>query len=72
MTPEMQLFIKVISGIVLVISLTIRFFERWYRPSHLLLEDSHDFPSWIGWLGWILMALATLAYVLVDFVVSGG
>lgn len=69
MTPEMQLVIKVVAGTGLVISLIIGFCERWFRPSYLMLEESHSFPSWIGWLGWILAAMATLAYVLVDFVV---
>lgn len=71
MTPETQLVIKVFAGTVLVISLIIGFFERWFRPSYWMLEESHSFPSWIGWLGWVLATLATLTYVLVDFVAWG-
>ena len=68
MTPEMQLVVKVVSGTVLIIALIIGFFERWFRPSYLMLEESHSFPSWIAWLGWGLATLATLAYIIVDFI----
>jgi hypothetical protein len=72
MTPETQLIVKVVAGTVLVIALIIGFLERWFRPSYLVLEQSQSFPSWIGWLGWGLATVATLTYVLVDFVVWGG
>jgi len=72
MTPETQLIVKVVAGTVLVIALIIGFLERWFRPSYLMLEQSRSFPSWIGWLGWGLATLATLTYVLVDFVAWGG
>jgi hypothetical protein len=68
MTSETQLVVKVISGTVLVIALIIGFFERWFRPSYLMLEESRSFPSWIAWLGWGLATLATLTYILVDFI----
>ncbi len=71
MTPETQLVVKVVAGTALVIALIIGFLERWFRPSYLMLEDSRSFPSWIGWFGWGLAALATLTYVLVDFVAWG-
>ena len=71
MTPETQLIVKVVAFTVLVIALIIGFFERWFRPSYLMLEQSHSFPTWIGWLGWGLATLATLTYALVDFVAWG-
>ena len=72
MTPETQLILKLISGTVLVIALVIGFFERWFRPSYLMLEPSSRFPSWIGWLGWGMATLATLTYILIDFVEWNG
>ena len=72
MTSDTQLIIKVIAGTVLFISLVIGFFERWYRPSHLLLEQSRSLPSWAGWLGCGFGAVAALTYVVVDFIEWGG
>ncbi len=71
MTPETQLVVKVAAGTVLVMALIIGFFERWFRPSYLMLETSRSFSSWIGWLVWGSATLATLTYVLVDFVAWG-
>ena len=72
MSPETQLVLKVVAGTVLVVALIIGFLERLFRPSYLMLENSRSFPSWIGWLGWGMATLATLTYILVDFVVWKG
>ena len=66
LTPETQALVKAVAGAALVIALLIGSFERWFRPSYLMLGESRRFPSWIGWFGWALAALATVAYVLVD------
>jgi hypothetical protein len=68
MSPEAQTTIKVVAGTVLVVSLVLGFFERWYKPDTYVTSQSKEIPAWIGWLGWGLAACATAAYVFVDFV----
>jgi hypothetical protein len=68
MSPSTAHTIKIISGTLVIVALVISFFERWYAPNVLVLENSPNFPSWLGWLGWGLAAVAALTYFLVDIV----
>jgi hypothetical protein len=66
MSPEAQVFVKVIAGTALVVALILGLIERCFRPSYLTLEESRQAPTWVPWFAWGLTALATGAYVLVD------
>jgi protein-S-isoprenylcysteine O-methyltransferase Ste14 len=69
MTPEMKLGAKVFARTLLVVAVVIGFFDRWFRPSYILLQEQPDPPpEWVGWLGWGLLAFAALMLLIIDFV----
>ena len=48
---------------VVVPGLVLGFFERLKAPSFLVIEQSPNYPAWLGWFGWILAVASTLMLI---------
>ncbi len=48
---------------VVVLGLVLGFFECLKVPSFLVIEQSPNYPAWLGWFGWILAAAGTLMLI---------
>lgn len=59
--------LKIVAAVVTIIGLLLGFLERYFAPTHLITEDSPNYPDWLAWFGWALTALGVLAYIAIDW-----
>ena len=62
--------LKIIAATTTVIGLIFGFLERYFAPTHIITEDSPEYPAWLAWTGWIVTALGAVAYIAIDFIVK--
>ena len=60
--------IKMIAGVFLIIGITIGGISLYLEPDHLILESSKPRPAWLPWAGWIIASIASVLYVIVDYI----
>jgi hypothetical protein len=60
--------LKVVAAVVTIIGLLLGFLVRYFARTHLITEDSPNYPNRLAWFGWALTALGLLAYVAIAWV----
>jgi hypothetical protein len=58
--------LKTIAVTATVFGLVMGFFEEWFSPNPILVEDSAEYPGWLTWSGLAVTALGSLSYVAID------
>ena len=63
--------IKIFAAACLIVGITMGGVSLYLEPDHLILEQSRRRPSWLPWLGWITASIASILYLVVDYLAHG-
>ena len=58
--------LKLICAVTSLAGILFGMAEKLFAPAPLLLEESVEYPEFLGWLAWAISALGALAYIAID------